>query len=121
MFSAVFSVTLAEGANAEQYVADAKAAAEAVSPVFLADMVLEPAMPGGNFFCEVGFADEAALKAAKATDAWSALDGLMHNAETVANCEFIAFGEGPTTLQEKENSTCHRVLFFSLRPGAIRR
>lgn len=118
MFSAVFSVTLAEGANAEQYVADAKVAAEAVSPVFLADMVLEPAMPGGNFFCEVGFADEAAFKAAKATDAWSALDGLMHNAETVANCEFIAFGEGPTTLQEKENSTCHRVLFFSLRPGA---
>ena len=72
MFSAVFSVTLAEGANAEQYVADAKAVAEAVSPVFLADMVLEPAMPGGNFFCEVGFADEAAFKAAKATDAWSA-------------------------------------------------
>ena len=35
MFNAVFSVTLAEGANAEQYVADAKAAAEAVSPVFL--------------------------------------------------------------------------------------
>ncbi|MFR5092378.1 MAG: hypothetical protein ACLTDR_10635 [Adlercreutzia equolifaciens] len=65
-------MTLAEGANAEQYVADAKAAAEAaVSPVFLADMVLEPAAPGGNFFCEVGFADEAAFKAAKATDAWA--------------------------------------------------
>ena len=65
MFNAVFSVTLAEGANAEQYVADAKAAAEAVSPVFLADMVLEPPMPGGNFFCEVGFADQAAYEAAK--------------------------------------------------------
>ena len=65
MFNAVFSVTLAEGANAEQYVADAKAAAEAVSPVFLADMVLEPPMPGGNFFCEVGFADQAAYEEAK--------------------------------------------------------
>ena len=118
MFNAVFSVTLAEGANAEQYVADAKAAAEAVSPVFLADMVLEPPMPGGNFFCEVGFADQAAYEAAKDGEAWGALTALMNDSASVANCEFIAFGEGTLTLQEKEKSTCHRVLFFSIREGA---
>ena len=118
MFNAVFSVTLAEGANAEQYVADAKAAAEAVSPVFLADMVLEPPMPGGNFFCEVGFADQAAYEEAKGGEAWGALTALMNDSASVANCEFIAFGEGTLTLQEKEKSTCHRVLFFSIREGA---
>ena len=118
MFNAVFSVTLVEGANAERYVADAKAAAEAVSPVFLADMVLEPPMPGGNFFCEVGFADQAAYEAAKGGEAWGALTALMNDSPSVANCEFIAFGEGTLTLQEKEKSTCHRVLFFSIREGA---
>lgn len=118
MHSAVFSVTLAEGVDTEQYVADAKVAAEAVSPVFLADMVLEPAMPGGNFFCEVGFADEKAFEEAKGADTWKALKELMNDKDRVANCEYIAFGDGSLTLQEKEKSTCHRVLFYSIREDA---
>lgn len=118
MHSAVFSVTLAEGTDAEQYVADAKVAAEAVSPVFLADMVLEPPMPGGNFYCEVGFADEKAFEEAKETEAWTVLKDLMTDKEKVANCEYLAFGDGSLTLQEKEESTCHRLLFFSIREGA---
>ena len=110
--------TLAEGVDTTQYVADAKAAAEAVSPVFLADMVLEPPMPGGNFFCEVGFADEKAFNEAKEVDTWTALVDLMNDKEKVANCEYVAFGDGSFTFQEKEKSTCHRVLFFSIREDA---
>lgn len=121
MFSALFAVTFAEGvddAAKDQFVADARQAAEAVSSVYLADKVLEPPMPGGDFVCEVGFADQAAYEQAKGQASWEALDALMHDGGKVANCEFIAYGEGTLTLQETEKSACHRVLFFSLRDGA---
>ncbi|WP_302961963.1 Dabb family protein [uncultured Adlercreutzia sp.] len=121
MFSALFAVTFAEGvddAAKDQFVAEARQAAEAVSSVYLADKVLEPPMPGGDFVCEVGFADQAAYEQAKGQASWEALDALMHDGGKVANCEFIAYGEGTLTLQETEESACHRVLFFSLRDGA---
>lgn len=121
MFSGVFAVTFAEGmddAAKDQFVADARTAAAAVSDVFLADKVLEPPMPGGDFVCEVGFADQAAYDAAKGGAAWGDLKALMTDPSKVANCEFLAYGEGDLLLQEKENSTCHRILFFSIREGA---
>lgn len=121
MFSAVFAVTFAEGmddAAKDQFVADARTAAAAVSDVFLADKVLEPPMPGGDFVCEVGFADQAAYEAAKGSAAWGELKALMTDSSKVANCEFLAYGEGDLRLQEQENSTCHRILFFSIREGA---
>lgn len=121
MFSAVFLATFAEGvdeAAQDQFTAKAKAAAAAVSPVFLADKVFEPKMPGGDFVCEVGFADQAAYEAAKGTEAWAALKALFADRSTIANCEFVAYGEGTLTLQDTENSTCHRILIFSLRDGA---
>lgn len=121
MFSAVFAVTFAEGmddAAKDQFVADARTAAAAVSDVFLADKVLEPPMPGGDFVCEVGFADQAAYEAAKGSAAWGELKALMTDSSKVANCEFLAYGAGDLRLQEQENSTCHRILFFSIREGA---
>lgn len=121
MFSAVFMATFVEGADdatKDQFTAEAKAAAEAVSPVFLADKVYEPPMPGGDFVCEVGFADQAAYEAAKGTEAWAALKALFADSSRIANCEFVAYGDGSLTLQETEHSTCHRILIFSLREGA---
>ncbi|MCI8425574.1 MAG: Dabb family protein [Adlercreutzia sp.] len=121
MFSAVYVTTFVEGfddAAKDQFIADARNAAAAISDVYLADKVLEPPMPGGDFLCELGFADQAAYEEAKGSAAWDELKALMNDASKVANCEYFAYGEGDLRLQERENSTCHRILFFSIREDA---
>lgn len=121
MFSAVFAITFPESldeGSKDQFVSDVRAAAAAVSDVFLADKVLEPPMPGGDFVCELGFANRAAYESAKNEATWNDLEALFLDSARVANREFLAYGEGPLTLQDKEASTCHRILFFSIREGA---
>lgn len=117
MFSAVFMATFAEGVDEgarQSFDGDVKAAAAAVSDASLAAPVLEPPMPGGDYFCEVGFPDETAYRDAKGKDTWQALYGLFENHDVVSRFEFGAYGEGELTLQEKERSGCHRVLMFAL-------
>ena len=97
MFSAVFMATFAEGVDEgarQSFDGDVKAAAAAVSDASLAAPVLEPPMPGGDYFCEVGFPDETAYRDAKGKDTWQALYGLFENQDVVSRFEFGAYGEG---------------------------
>lgn len=117
MFSAVFMITLAEGlddAKKAEFAGSLASLAQAISPVYLAEPTLEPPMPGGDYFCELGFKDEAAYAAAKLTQEWQALQSLLDDTQTVGRYEFVAYGEGDFRFQETEHSTCHRVLIFSL-------
>lgn len=118
MFSAVFMPKFAEGADKDAFDANVKDAAAAVSDVNLCTPVGDPPMPGGDYFCELGFKDQDAYEAAKATDAYKTLAALFKTGAEVASCEFVAFGEGTLTLQDKENSICHRLLIFSIVDGA---
>ena len=121
MFSAVFMATFAEGADAsakEAFDADVKASAGAITTVNLAAPVLEPPMPGGDYFCELGFKDQAEYDQAKAQPSWNDLYTLFENTAVVAGFEFAAYGDGTLTLQEKSVSKCHRVLIFSLLEDA---
>lgn len=116
MFSAVFMVTFAEGADdaaKQSFIASMQSAADALSSVNIAGETLEPPMPGGDYFCEIGFKDQAEYEHAKAQSGWSDLHTVLEDA-VVGHFEFVAFGDGTLTLQEKEVSKCHRILIFSL-------
>ena len=100
MFSAVFMATFAEGVDEgarQSFDGDVKAAAAAVSDASLAAPVLEPPMPGGDYFCEVGFPDETAYRDAKGKDTWQACS------RTMTWCP--ASNSAPTA---KESSRCRR-------------
>ncbi|WP_139651882.1 Dabb family protein [Raoultibacter phocaeensis] len=121
MFSAVFMATFAEGIDSgarESFDAEVKSAAGAITDVNLAAPVLEPPMPGGDYFCELGFRDQAAFEQAKAAESWATLYGLFENESIVAGFEYVAYGDGTLTLQETSVSKCHRVLIFSLLDDA---
>ena len=116
MFSALYMVTFADGVADDQkksFSDEARAAAAAVSDVNIATETFG-VMPGGDYFAEVGFADQDAYEAKKAESAWTDLQALMHDETRVAATEFAAYGEGTLTLQEKKASGCHRVLMYDL-------
>lgn len=121
MFSAVFMATFAEGVDTgtKQTFAEAvKGAADTITDVNLAAPVLEPPMPGGDFLCEIGFQNQAAYEQAKNQSSWDDLYRLFQDTSVVADFEFVAYGDGTLTLQEKEVSACHRILIFSLLDDA---
>ena len=121
MFSAVFMATFAEGIDStakESFDADVTSAANAITDVNLAAPVLEPPMPGGDYFCELGFPDQAAYEQAKSEETWKSLYALFENSPMLSGFEYVAYGDGTLTLQEKTISKCHRILIFSLLEDA---
>ncbi|MEG0374161.1 MAG: Dabb family protein [Raoultibacter sp.] len=121
MFSAVYMVTFAEKANdaaKKEFATAMQNAANAITPTNLAANTLTPPMPGGDYFCELGFKDQNEYDQVKEQGLLTNLESLLADKSVVDYFEFVAFGEGILTLQEKKFSNCHRVLIFSLLDDA---
>lgn len=120
MFNAVYLVTYAAGmddAAKEAFQSNMQELAAAVSEVNLVSPLLMGSYPGGDLYVEVGFADQAAYEAAKAGEAFAALDAAAKDESTVANLEFAAFGEGKSNFTDGE-AYGHRVLLFHVLDNA---
>ena len=123
MFSASFLVSYAEGlpeADQQALYADLEAAGKALSDVSVIGVVLEPATQSpGNIMFEVGFPNQEAYEAAKATDAWTGLKDMLADTKRVSLYQFAAYGDdGVLKLTDTEKATCHRLLFTHVRDDA---
>lgn len=124
MFSASFLISYAEGLSADDQavlLADLEGLAAELSDVFIAGEVLDIGglMNQGDIMLEIGFENQGAYEAAKATDAWAALKDLLLDAARVDHYEFAAYGDdGLLHLTDTTESKAHRLLFTHVRDGA---
>lgn len=117
-------ISCAEGLSADDQVvllADLEGLAAELSDVFIAAEVLDIGglMNQGDIMLEIGFENQDAYEAAKATDAWVALKDLLLDAARVDHYEFAAYGDdGLLHLTDTTESKAHRLLFTHVRDGA---
>lgn len=124
MFSASFLISYAEGLDAsgqQALLADIDSVASQLSDVYIAGEVLDIGglMDQGDIMLEIGFENQDAYEAAKATDAWTALKDLLLDTGRVDHYEFAAYGDdGALHLTDTTESKAHRLLFTHVRDGA---
>lgn len=120
MFNALFIATPAEG-----LAQDAKTEAIATLRSLCADLTdafvcavcpEDSSTNAGAFFCELAFADQESLEAARQTAAWSQLHGMLHDEALAQLCEFALYGGGELKVTDP-GCTCHRVMAVRLAEG----
>ena len=123
MFSAAFLVSyaaeMADDQKAALY-ADLEALGQALSDVSIIGAVItESTANPGDILFEIGFPNQDAYEAAKATEEWAELKAILADPARVSLYQFAAYGDdGVLKLTDTEKSTCHRLLFTSVREGA---
>ena len=120
MFSASFLITCADD-DASELLEELEGLAAQISQVYIAGEVLDIGglMNAGDVMLELGFENQDAYEAAKATDAWAQLKDLLADQTSVDHYEFAAYGDdGLLHLTDTTGSRAHRLLFTHVRDGA---
>lgn len=120
MINALYLVTFNEGVAPEEKTTvrdEARAACEAVAPVWLCDIVPDDSPTNaGALFCELAFADRGAYDEAASSAAWETLREAVSGGALAADVTFLAYGPGKSNLKGG-HSTCHRIMLMHLVEG----